>query len=214
MNKKDKIKKYEEVENAVLETKDSQDAEQSKNETNQDEPDSLDALQEKLNAAQQQSKENYDRLLRVSAEFENYKKRTARDMSEFKKYANETLLKELLTVVDNLERALLSTVQGEAPADCFIEGVQMTLKELLKVLSQFGVEALDALGKEFDPIYHQAMMQEETDAVPENTVIKEMQRGYLLHDRLLRPSMVVVSKAKTVPENAPRATEDDTENEK
>ena len=197
MNKKDKIKKYEEVENAVLETKDSQDAEQSKNETNQDEPDSLDALQEKLNAAQQQSKENYDRLLRVSAEFENYKKRTARDMSEFKKYANETLLKELLTVVDNLERALLSTVQGEAPADCFIEGVQMTLKELLKVLSQFGVEALDALGKEFDPIYHQAMMQEETDAVPENTVIKEMQRGYLLHDRLLRPSMVVVSKSAT-----------------
>jgi len=159
----------------------------------------IEKLKSELEQVRKEAADEQDRLLRLSAEFENYKKRMNRQSDEFKKYANESLLKELLTVVDNLERAISST-NGDRSVEregCVVEGVEMTLNEILKILEKFNVRPVEARGKPFDPTYHEAMMQEETDEYPENTVINELQRGYMIHDRLLRPAMVVVSKAKS-----------------
>ncbi len=153
-------------------------------------------LEEKLQAAETEAKESYDRFLRLSAEFENYKKRSSREMDEFRKFANEVLIKDLLSVVDNLERAIDSSDGDNNTGDNVVEGVDLILKEVLKILEKFGVSRVDCAEKPFDPSYHQAVMQEESDDFSDNTVIKELQKGYLLHDRLLRPSMVVVSKQK------------------
>ena len=151
-------------------------------------------LENRCETAEQESRQNYERLLRVSADFENFKKRSFRETDDFRKYANELLLLELLTVVDNLERAIQSTSGENNEAGCVIEGVEMTLKALLKIFERFSVKLIEAVGKPFDPNFHQAMMQEASDLYPENTIISEFQKGYMLHDRLLRPSMVVVSK--------------------
>lgn len=168
-------------------------------ETNQsEESENTEHLKEQLEASKQEASQEHDRVLRLSAEFENYKKRMNRQMEEFRKYANEALLKDLLPVVDNLERALNTSGKdtGAATQDNFIEGIEMTLNEVLKILSRYHVTPIDSLGKPFDPVFHEAVMQEESDAQPENTVINEFQKGYLIHDRLLRPSMVVVSREK------------------
>ena len=166
---------------------------------NLSEDNTIEQLKSELDQVRQEAADEHDRLLRLSAEFENYKKRMDRQVEEFKKYANESLLKELLTVVDNLERAISSTDvdKGVTSEACVIEGVEMTLNEILKILKKFDVTPIEAKGKPFDPVYHEAMMQEETDEYPENTVINELQKGYLIHDRLLRPAMVVVSKPKS-----------------
>jgi len=152
---------------------------------------------EELDSARQEAKDNYDRFVRLSAEFENYKKRASREMGEFRKYANEMIIKALLPVVDNLERAIESSGDDENVNSCVVEGVEMTLKEILKVFEQFEVKAVESLGQPFDPGFHEAMMREESDEHPENTVIKEFQKGYLMHDRLIRPAMVTVSGVKT-----------------
>lgn len=153
-------------------------------------------LEKKLSAAQEEAQNNYDRFLRVSAEFDNYKKRSLREITEFRKYANEALIRELLPVVDNLERAVSSSRNEEHRAKELVEGVDLTLQEILKILKRFKVEPISTLGEQFDPGFHQAMAQEEADNQPPNTVLKEFQKGYLIHERLLRPAMVVVSKAK------------------
>lgn len=159
--------------------------------------DTEDSPEQLLAAAREEARSNYERLLRVSAEFENYKKRSQREIQDFRKYANEALLKALLPVVDDLERAI-SSARDALPAiageQCVVDGVELILKELLKVLENFAVKPIEALGQPFDPNFHQAVMQEATDSQPENMVLQEFQKGYLIHDRLLRPSMVVVSK--------------------
>jgi molecular chaperone GrpE len=153
----------------------------------------------KLNAKQQEAQETYDRLLRVSAEFENYKKRSARELEDFRKYANQSLLKEMLYVVDNLQLAIKSADENQDSDNSLKEGLDLTHKEILRIFEKFNVTPIESQGKAFDPTYHEAVMQEETDEYPENTVINEMQKGYLIHDRLLRPAMVVVAKPKTKP---------------
>jgi len=158
--------------------------------------DQLKEIQEEAETAKQEAKETYDRFLRVSAEFENYKKRSAREMDDLRKYANQSLIKEMLAVVDNLERALNSSSSNSTKDKCMADGVSLTLKEILKVFEKFNVKPIESAGKPFDPKFHQAMMQEETDDYPENTVITELQKGYMIHDRLLRPSMVVVATSK------------------
>ncbi|MEE4607742.1 MAG: nucleotide exchange factor GrpE [Desulfobacteraceae bacterium] len=151
-------------------------------------------LGELLDEARNEARENYERLLRVSAEFDNYKKRAAREVQEYRRFANESLLQELLPIIDNLERAL--AVPADAQNEKGLrEGLDLTLKQIHKLLERFGVSAIEAEGKPFDPVYHQAMMQEHSDEVPENTVLRQMQKGYAIHDRLLRPAMVVVAKA-------------------
>jgi molecular chaperone GrpE len=155
-----------------------------------------DDLTVKLQAAERQAEESYDRLLRVSAEFDNYKKRTAREMQDVVKYATEKMAKELLVVVDNLERAIEAAGAGRTEDDPLVKGIHLTLSEVLRILERHKIQPVKALGEPFDPTFHQAMMQEEVEDQPPNTVVREMQKGYVMHDRLLRPSMVVVSKIK------------------
>jgi molecular chaperone GrpE len=156
--------------------------------------DPLEQLQDELEQARNESKDHYDRLLRAMAEFDNYKKRSTREMQELRKYANEAILKELLHIIDNLERASASAANNPSNDSQLVEGVDLTLKELFKILEKNGVQAIDALEKEFDPTYHEAMMQEDSSDHPDNTVIRQLQKGYTYHERLLRPAMVVVSK--------------------
>jgi len=158
---------------------------------------SLKEMEAKLEVKEEAAKETYDRLLRVSADFENYKKRATREMEEFRKYANQSLLKEMLSVVDNLELAINSSNDGGKTDKTLIEGLNLTLNEILRVFEKFDVKPIEARGKTFDPAYHEAVMREETDDYPENTVVSEFQKGYLIHDRLLRPAMVVVAMPKT-----------------
>ncbi len=134
-----------------------------------------------------------DRVLRLSAEFENYKKRKERESDEFKKFANETIFRQLLTVVDNLERAISSTKENSDDKS-LIEGIRLTYKEIIKLFETFNVKVVEAENQLFDPNFHQAVTQEETDDFPENTVTTVLQKGYLLHDRLIRAAMVIVSK--------------------
>jgi len=165
----------------------------------EEETENTEQLKKQLEEAKQEISQEHDQLLRLSAEFENYKKRMSRQMNDFRKYANEALLKDLLSIVDNLERALNTSGEkiDESIQSCVIEGVEMTLNEILKLLSKYNVTSIDALGKPFDPVFHEAVMQETSEEQPENTIINEFQKGYLIHDRLLRPSMVVVSKGKS-----------------
>ena len=153
-------------------------------------------VEKKLEEAEAEAKENHDRFLRVSAEFENFKKRKQREMDDFRKFANETLFRELLTVVDNLERAVGSFAEA-CESKQLLEGVELTLKEILKIFEKFDVRPIEAVEKAFDPSVHQAVLQEPSETHAENTVIREFQKGYTIHDRLLRPAMVVVSKSAT-----------------
>lgn len=137
--------------------------------------------------------ENYDRLVRISADFENYKKRVEREKTEFIKYANEELIKDFLSVIDNLERAM-DHAKKDADAQGLIQGVEMILKQFKDLLAKYGVREIKALKEPFDPNLHEAMMHEVVDDHDENIVIDEFQKGYILKDRLLRPSMVKVSK--------------------
>jgi molecular chaperone GrpE len=161
-----------------------------------DEEDPVKTLEAKFEAKEKEAEETYDRLLRLSAEFENYKKRSAREIEEFRKFANQSLIKEMLSVVDNLELAMNTTNSHKAIDKDLLQGLEMTHREILKVFEKFNVKPIDAKGQPFDPTFHEAVMQEETDDYAKNTVISEMQRGYMIHDRLLRPSMVVVAKPK------------------
>ena len=153
-------------------------------------------LETKLEAKEKEAAETYDRFLRASAEFDNFKKRSSREMEEFRKFANQSLIKEMLSVVDNLELAMNSTNDHKAIDKDLLQGLEMTHKEILKVFEKFNVKPIDAKDQPFDPAFHEAVMQEETSDSPKNTVINELQRGYMIHDRLLRPSMVVVAKPK------------------
>jgi molecular chaperone GrpE len=151
-------------------------------------------MEEKVESLKKEAAENHDRLLRMAAEFENYKKRATREMNDFRKFANESFAKAMLPVVDSMDLAVESSSNDKHVSNSMVEGVNMTLKEILKIFEQFGVKRFESIGNTFDPNLHQAVMQEETDAFPENTVSKELQKGFMIHDRLLRPAMVVVSK--------------------
>ncbi len=200
MAKRKKIKVDTKAEETVVENKIDQKNDSNK-EDNAEIVDPLKEMEEKLESMEQEVKENYDRWLRVSADFENYKKRAAREMNDFRKFANESFVKAMLPVVDNLDRAIESSSNENHADTSMLEGVNMTLKEILKVFEQFNVKPFESLGETFDPSLHQAVMQEESDAHPENAVVKELQKGYMMHERLLRPAMVVVSKTKTKPEH-------------
>ncbi|HAR96357.1 MAG TPA: nucleotide exchange factor GrpE [Deltaproteobacteria bacterium] len=134
-----------------------------------------------------------DRLLYQQAEFENFKKLKAKEKQEALRFGNETMVKEILPVIDNLERAIdHASKTGEAKA--IVEGVELTLSGLLKVLERFGVQRVEAQGKKFDPNLHEAVYEEERKDVAPGTVVGELQRGYIMDGRLLRPAMVSVAK--------------------
>jgi molecular chaperone GrpE len=155
-------------------------------------------LEAQLAEKTKEAQEYYDRLLRCAADLENLKKRQERERGELLQFANENLLKELLPVLDNLERALEHGRQSECPAP-FLEGLDLVYQEFLKALGRFGLSPLVSVGQPFDPVFHHAVMEEVAPEVENQTVIKELQKGYLLQNRLLRPAMVVVAR------NSPKA---------
>lgn len=133
-----------------------------------------------------------NKYLRLYAEFENYKRRVNKDKEELVRYGNESLIHELLPVIDNLEMALKHAPDNISSG--LVQGVEITLRELRKALEKFGLTAIEAENKPFDPIVHHAMSQVERDDVDENTVVEEFRKGYMLKDKVLRPSFVAVSK--------------------
>jgi molecular chaperone GrpE len=165
-------------------------------------PDAKADLREQLEKKQNQ-------LLRVAADFENYKKRSRRDAQEAAFWARNELLQELLPVIDNVELALAHTAEGaegEKDAQALREGVEMVLRQFQTTMEKYEVKAFDSLGEPFDPNFHEALQQRETDEHPPGVIMEEYRRGYLMGDRLIRPAMVVVAAApaadKTSDENA------------
>ena len=145
-----------------------------------------------LEAKEKELKETYDRLLRTTAEFENYKKRMTREMDEFRKYANQSLLRELLSIVDHIELAL-QAAGGAGSEKTIADGLGLTLKELTRILEKFNVTPVESTGQPFNPEVHEAILREHSDSLPENAVVREMQKGYMINGRLLRPALVVVA---------------------
>jgi molecular chaperone GrpE len=152
-------------------------------------------LEQALAAKIEEAKTFQDKYLRLAAEFENFKRLAQKQKQEYSQFANESLLKELLPIVDNLERALKCVQKGRT-TDGLVQGVELTLKQFTETLARFGVRPIVSLGAPFDPTRHQAVSQQASDTAAENTVIEEYQKGYQLHDRILRAAMVVVAAAQ------------------
>jgi molecular chaperone GrpE len=141
------------------------------------------------------TEEHWDRLLRTTADFDNFKKRATREKQEAIKFANESLLEKLVPVLDSLDMALAATQSPQGDAGQSLQaGVSMIGQQLKKVLAEAGLEEVDATGKLFDPNLHEAVAQQETADVPEGQVIQQLRKGYKLKERLLRPASVVVAK--------------------
>jgi len=149
-------------------------------------------LRQELDAKCEEVKVNYDRFVRQVAELENFKKRATREKDEAVRFANESLVRDLLPVIDNLERAV-AHAQGGGNGKPLVDGVEMVLKGILDVLAKHGVAQISAVGQPFDPEKHEAMAQVESENHAPNTVIEEHHKGYLLKDRLLRPALVTVA---------------------
>ncbi len=152
-----------------------------------------DQLIEKISEVQASADTNMDNYLRSQAEMENMKKRFQKDKQDLIKYGNETLTKQLLPVADNLEKALDHS-EDENSIEALREGVDLTLKGLMNVLEKAGVEVVEAVGAPFDPNFHEAVSEQEDDRAAPGTVLKELQKGYLLNQRLVRPAMVIINK--------------------
>ncbi|HQU16164.1 MAG: nucleotide exchange factor GrpE [Chromatiales bacterium 21-64-14] len=148
-----------------------------------------------LEEARAKAEEHWNQFLRLKAEMENFRRRSERELENAHKYAVEKFATELLAVRDSLEMGLSVAQEGVVDAGKLKEGSELTLKLLSQVFEKFGIRALDPAGTRFDPSYHEAMaMQERADLEP-NTVLNVVQKGYTLNDRLIRPAMVIVSKA-------------------
>jgi molecular chaperone GrpE len=154
--------------------------------------DRIKELELALAAKEEEARNNWDKFVRERADLENYRKRVQREKEEILKYGNESLLLEILPVIDSMERALSHA--SEEPHVAVIEGVRLTHAMLLSTLKKFGVTPIEtSSGSPFDPAFHQAMHQVETTELPPNTVVEELQKGYLLNDRLLRAALVSVA---------------------
>jgi len=146
-----------------------------------------------IGATQELADKNYDLYVRSQAEIENVRKRFQKDKQDLAKFANEMIIKQLLPVADNLEKAITHTTDENA-LDALREGIDLTLKSFLDTLEKNGVERVEALNQPFDPNFHEAVSQAEDNAVEPGTVVNELQKGYTLNKRLIRPAMVVVSR--------------------
>ena len=154
-----------------------------------------DELLEKARELQKETQKNYDLYLRSQAEMENMKKRSRKDREDYLKFANESLMKEMLPVLDNLEKAL-SHSDDENNVHALKEGIRLTLKGFKDTLSKSGLEEVKALGEPFDPCFHEAVSEMDDPKAKPGVVLTELQKGYTLNTRLIRPAMVVVSRRK------------------
>jgi molecular chaperone GrpE len=161
------------------------------------EPETLNAEQlEELKQRAAKADEHWERLLRTTADLDNYKKRAAREKQDAVKFANENLLQKLVPVLDTFDMALAATNNSQTDAVQALQtGVRMVYQQLKTALQDAGIEEIDATGKPFDPNLHEAVSQQETTAVPEGQVMQQLRKGYKLRERLLRPATVVVAKA-------------------
>jgi len=150
----------------------------------------------KLKEDADKAKEYWDKLLRLQADFENTRKRLEKDKQDFCKFANESIIAELLYTLDDLERAVELAQSKHQDLSAFLKGVEMILAHLYEMLKGYGVKPIEAEGKLFDPNYHEALMQVENKELPEHTIVEELQKGYLLNDRVIRTAKVKVSKKK------------------
>jgi molecular chaperone GrpE len=164
-------------------------------------PEQLEELKERAAKAD----EHWERLLRTTADLENFKKRAAREKQEAIKYANEALLRKLIPALDHFDMALSAaqTAQTEA-VQSLQAGINMIYQQLKNALVESGLEELDASGKPFDPNLHEAVSQKETDEAPEGQVVQQLRKGYRFRDRLLRPASVVVAKSPQAPSDGKR----------
>ena len=168
----------------------------------------VDLLKERLAKSEEQTKELEDRLLRLAAEFDNYKKRMAKEFGYLIKNANENLMLQLLDTLDNFQRALESApakggISNNTSDDyeSFHKGVELIHNHMKEILTKEGLKEIEALGKPFDPNFHEAVTQAESDQHDEGMIMDEISKGYMLNDRLLRASKVVVSKGKGKEQN-------------
>jgi molecular chaperone GrpE len=149
-------------------------------------------LAEELQKQQEETRKNFDQYLRALAEVENIKKRSVREREEYLKYANVSMIKKLLPIIDDLHRAL-GVARTSRDFEAMTKGVEMTAHSLDELLKGEGVKTIESLGQPFDPQFHQALSVESSEEHPENTVIEQLQKGYIMHDRVIRPSLVRVS---------------------
>ncbi|MBI4972918.1 MAG: nucleotide exchange factor GrpE [Candidatus Omnitrophica bacterium] len=152
----------------------------------------------KLKEEQGKAKEYWDKLLRLQAELENTRKRLEKEKQDFVKFANEGLILELLNILDDLERAVGLAESKHQDLPAFLKGVEMVLAHLYEMLKSYGVQPIETQGKLFDPHYHEALMQVDDAAQPEHTIVEELQKGYMLNDRVIRTAKVKVSKKQEV----------------
>ena len=153
---------------------------------------------DELKAQAAKAAEHWDRLLRNTADFENYKKRAARERQDAVKFANEGLIQKLIPVMDNFEAALNSLqATGGDGAQSLVTGVSMIYQQLKSVLTEAGLEDIESQGKPFDPNIHEAVSQVESTEIPEGHVVQQLRKGYRLRERLMRPATVIVAKAPT-----------------
>ncbi|HUS31176.1 MAG TPA: nucleotide exchange factor GrpE [Kofleriaceae bacterium] len=161
-------------------------------------PDPVAELEAKLAAVEKEKKDNWEKYLRSAADIENMRKRQKRELEDAKTESKFKVLKEMLPVVDNLERAVEHATQGgdvDPKLKGFVEGVQLVLRQFSNAFERLEVQSVDAMDQPFDPNQHEAISQQESDKAP-GTVVQVLQRGYKSGDRLLRPALVVVAKAK------------------
>jgi molecular chaperone GrpE len=153
----------------------------------------LKKTQTALEGQEQKAREAQERYVRLYAEFENFRKRSAKDLEEARHAGNVKVVKEILPVLDDLERALKHATEAE-DKQAIVEGVELVLRQFLNALEKIGVKPLEARGQPFDPNFHEAMAHHESDEHEPDTVVEEYRRGYLYGDKLLRPALVTVAK--------------------
>jgi molecular chaperone GrpE len=168
----------------------------------------IDTLKVKLEEKEKEAVANYDKFVRAVAELDNYKKRAAKEKAQTIKYGSEELIKDILPFLDSLDRVMENT--GGAEVESFKEGIKLVQEQLLCCLKKHGVERIESSGADFDPNYHEAIMQIDSEEHEENKIVNEVTKGYLLNGRLLRPSRVCVCK-KNKEDNVCEKTAEDGE---
>ena len=164
---------------------------------------------EQLRADAAKAAENWDKLLRATADLENFKKRAARERQEAISYANAALFQKLIPVLDNFEMALAASAGAPAASSQSMQaGITMIASQFRAALAESGLEEIDAAGQPFDPNFHEAVSQQETTEVPEGRVLQQLRKGYRLRDRLLRPATVIVSRKPSPPPEPPASPAD------